>query len=147
MALHLQIYPKGKSHFSKHKFSYHVFRCQFLNKCRFPPSSFPNLKIFSQDVRLLVLLSCNSKTTLSTNWEACKNLFLWGWSNVMFLQTNQVLLGFLDAIYHGRFVSPGSSKEWFISPSVRSDTYAYNTAYIYIYVRICICIYIYMYML
>ena len=59
----------------------------------------------------------------------------------MFLQTNQVLLGFLDAIYHGRFVSPGSSMEWFISPSVRSDT----QAYIYIYVHICICIYIYIY--
>ena len=58
----------------------------------------------------------------------------------MFLQTNQVLLGFLDAIYHGRFVSPGSSMEWFISPSVRSDTQAY------IYVHICICIYIYMFM-
>lgn len=61
----------------------------------------------------------------------------------MFLQTNQVLLGFLDAIYHGRFVSPGSSREWFISPSVRSDTYAYNTAYIYIYMYVYAYVYIY----
>ena len=86
-ALHLQIYSKAA-----------------ISPSSFPPVHPPFLASRSPGRWASSFVELQLQNDSQHNWGPVRTCFLGG-SNIMFLQTNQVLLGFLDAIYHGWFVS------------------------------------------